>query len=100
MVSASIKLGPENTRSGYRPEDAEVEYENQLVGNGHAGHLLCSHLTYHNVVQKAHKVCDSVLYHDRNHHCKNHPVKPFVPNILFHFFLPFLLSFVFLRQYF
>ena len=88
MITASVKLCSEDPRAGYGSENTKIKYKNQLIGNGHTGHLLRSHLAYHDVVQKTHKVGDPVLYHDRNHNHKDHPVKVFVPNILFHVFLP------------
>ena len=64
VVAAAEKLGAEDARAGDGTEDAQVEDEQQRVGDGDAGHLLRSDPPDHNIVQHTHKLRDAVLDHD------------------------------------
>ena len=66
MVSAAEKLGAKDSCAGDHPENADIIDKQQLVHNGHARHLFRAHHSHHNVVQKADKICDAVLNHDRH----------------------------------
>ena len=57
-------MGGEDAGSGNAAEDAEIENEEELVGDRDAAHLQRADLTDHDVVQKADEVGDSVLDDD------------------------------------
>ncbi len=50
LVSASIILRRKNTCAGYAAENTEIENQDQLIDDGHAGHLFCADLPHHNIV--------------------------------------------------
>ena len=56
----------------------KVEYEQQLVDYGDAGHRLRSDLSDHDVVEQAHEVCDNVLNENRQHDRKKLAVKSLI----------------------
>ena len=75
VVAAAEKLGAEDARSGDSAEDAQVENEQQRVGNGDAGHLLRADPSDHNIVQHTHKLRDAVLDHDGDGDGQSHFIK-------------------------
>ena len=75
IVSAAVKLGAEYSRSRYGAENTDIKDKQQLVRHSYAGHLLRSYLSYHDVVQKPHKIGDSVLYHNRYGHRQHQLIK-------------------------
>ena len=82
VVAAAEKLGAEDARSGDSAEDAQVENEQQCVGDGDAGHLLRADPSDHNIVQHTHKLRDAVLYHNGDRHRQGKLIKRQIPEIL------------------
>ena len=84
----SIILRRKNPRPGKPAENAEIVYHQQLIDNGHSGHLLRAHLAHHDIVKKPHKIGDPILNHNGDRHRQNHFVKSSVPDkFLFQFSL-------------
>ena len=75
VILAAVKLCTKNPGTGYCPENCQIIYQQKLVHNRNAGHLLRSDTPHHNIVQKTHKVRDAVLNHDRHNHPKNHRIE-------------------------
>ena len=63
-IHGAVELGGEDACAGAGPEDAQVEYENQTVDDGHAAHGNGAHLTHHDVIQQRDEVGDAVLDDD------------------------------------
>ena len=61
-------------------ENAEIENENQLIGDGNTDHLRLTDLTDHKVIKHIDKVGYAVLYKYRNHKGENVSVKTLVTN--------------------
>ena len=80
MADPIVILVPEILRSkdtctGQASEQAQEIDEHDLVDDGHTGHLLRAHPSDHNIVQKADKVGDAVLDHDRHRHSHKRFIK-------------------------
>ncbi len=89
LASLPIILGGKNSGAGNTAENTDIEHRHKLVYNGNAAHLLCPYLPHHNIIQKTHKVGNSILDNNGHHNHQNHPVKRlipcvFFPKILFH----------------
>ena len=65
VIAAAVKLCAENDGAGNTAKDGQVENEDKLVGDGHAGHLQRAHLTDHDIIQQVHQLRDAVLDHHR-----------------------------------
>ena len=65
VVRARVLRG-KDARAGDAAENAEIENEEELVGDRDAAHLQRTNLTDHDVVQKADEVGDGVLDNDGN----------------------------------
>ena len=65
-VLGAVKLGGEDTRAGDCTEDAQVEHQNQTVGDGDTAHGHGAHLADHDVVQHGDEIGNAVL--DNNGH--------------------------------
>ena len=61
MVPFSKILCPKNTRCRYCPKDRQIIHKDQLIYDRNSRHWLSPQLTDHNVVKKAHQVCDGIL---------------------------------------
>ena len=79
VVFAAEILSAEYARACQRSEDAEIEDEEKLVGNGDARHLRSSHCADHNVIQHIHKVGDAVLDHHRHSKLYKARIQAFIP---------------------
>ena len=84
VVALSEILRSENSCTGYPSENAKVIDKKKLVDNCNAGHLLGTDLSYHDVVQKADKVGDCLLNHNRYGHPQHHQIKVFAANVSTH----------------
>ena len=71
VIAGAVELCGENARARQTAENTEVKNEQQLVGDGDAGHLIGADLSDHHVVQKPDKVGNAVLNHDRDGDGKN-----------------------------
>ena len=94
VVALSEILRSEDSCAGHASKDTEVIDKKKLIDDRNTGHLLGADLSYHDVVEKADKVGDTVLNHNRHRNAKHHQVKPFVPNkfsVFLHGFPLFLL---------
>ena len=80
IVALSEILRSKDSCAGHASKDTEVIDKKKLIDNRNTGHLLGADLPYHDVVEKADKVGDTVLNHNRHRNAKHHQVKPFVPN--------------------
>ena len=87
-VALSEVLSTEYPCAGEAAKDAELKYEQKLIGDGYAGHLFRADLPHHNIVQKAHKVGDALLNDDGQHDPQNLPVKILGTDILSHVWSP------------
>lgn len=85
-IPPAVKLRPENPRASHGPENAQVHYEQHLVYNGDAGHLLRADLSHHQVVQQVHKGGDGVLQQQRQGQHRHRLVEGLVSDQLFHTF--------------
>ena len=65
-VAFAMILRSKDTHAGGRAEGEKIEYEDQLVGNGHAGDRIRAQFADHEVVQKVDEIADTVLDHHRN----------------------------------
>ena len=61
MISFSVILRSENTCCRRCPEYRQIVYENQLIDDCYPGHLLCSELSYHNIIQKTDQIRYGIL---------------------------------------
>lgn len=94
VVALSEILRSEDSCARHASKDTEVIDKKKLIDDRNTGHLLGADLSYHDVVEKADKVGDTVLNHNRHRNAKHHQVKPFVPNkfsVFLHGFPLFLL---------
>ena len=81
-------LCSENSCTGQTAENTKIVYKHQLVDDGYAGHLLGSNLPYHNIIQKAYKICYAILYHNRHCDQQHHFVKCLISNKFFSHIFP------------
>lgn len=79
VVPAAEELGAKDSHPGKRPEDGQVEYHQQLVHDGDAGHLLRADPPHYDIVQQAYEIRDAVLDHDGHRHRQYHAVECSVP---------------------
>ena len=64
MISLAKILCSEYTCRWHRPKYSQIVHKYELVYDCYSWHLLCTKLSYHNVVQKAYQICDCILdYH-------------------------------------
>ena len=81
MIALSKILCTKNTGCRYCPKDCQVIYKYQLIDDRNTGHLLCTKLSDHDIIQKAHQVCDRILYDHRQCKCQISLIKFFITNI-------------------
>jgi len=74
-IACTVVLGGKDARTGYCSEYGQVEYEDQLVGNGNAGHLVRADAADHQIIQQIYKIRNGVLNNDRYHNGHNHGIK-------------------------
>ena len=75
LIALAVILRGKDARAGEPAEDAQVEHEDQLIDDGHAGHGLRAHLPDHDIVQQADEVGDAVLHHDRHRDPEHHAME-------------------------
>ena len=85
MPDTLVILGPvilcrKNAGACQAAENAQIIDKEQLIDNGHPGHLLCAHPADHDIVQKRDKIGDGILHHHRDSNGKDFPVKRSVPD--------------------
>ena len=81
VILGARKLSGENSHSGHRAKNTQVEYKKQLVHNGHTAHLSRSHLPHHDVIQHTYKIGNGVLNHDGHRHSHHRGIKLPISNI-------------------
>ena len=82
-IFLSVVLRGKDPRTGDGSENAEVIDKQNLIDNRNAGHGFGSDLADHNIIQHIHKVCDTVLDHDRDGYGKYHLVKIRISKVFF-----------------
>ena len=65
IVPLSKELCTKDARTGYCAKYAQIKNRDQLVCNSHACQLLCTQLTYCDIVGQTDHIGNAVLYHDR-----------------------------------
>ena len=83
QVPLAVELGPVDARAAEAAEHTQVEHEDQLVADGHAGHLLRADAAHHEIVQHVHEAGDTVLNHHRQGDSQHQPIERPIPDILF-----------------
>ena len=75
------ELRAEDAGAGEPAEDGQIEYEDQLVRDRDAAHLLGSDPADHQIVQDVDELADAVLDHDGNDDRKDRLIKRFIPDV-------------------
>ena len=57
-----MELGGEDACTGSGTKNTQVEYEQQLIDDGHAAHGVLPNLANHDIIQQGNKVGNAVLY--------------------------------------
>ena len=55
-IACADELRAEYARAGYRAEHGQIEHEQQLIGDSHAGHLACTDRPDHDGIQQVDEV--------------------------------------------
>ena len=62
IILAAKVLGPKDPSPRYAAKHGQIEYKQQLVGNGHPAHGVRPQPAYHYIIQQTNEICYGVLY--------------------------------------